>query len=142
MSPLASTSAQPPSEARPSNPRPAPLSEDIRRKLPDWVECMAYRVEPGRYRAICLDFSLVAESSESMLDAQHRLVDQIADYLEDVIREGCPPHLVQRGLTRLERIHLRAVIAWLGLKGLAGALVPIRVNGERADWKQPIGSAC
>ena len=80
-------------------------------RIPKRVECVAWEYQPERYRALCLEFSLVAESAVSMLDAQRRLEAQILDYLREVIAEGCPDHLVNRGLSRRERCEL-----WLEIK--------------------------
>jgi hypothetical protein len=110
-------------------------------RLPKHVECVAYRVRSGRYRALCLDFSLVAESTQSMLDAQNRLELQIQDYVQDVIAEGVPPHLVNRGLSWAERLPL--LLRLLG-SSLQGALVPIlpaaRPRSTLAVWQEPVAS--
>lgn len=106
------------------------------------VECVAYEVSPGRYRAICLDLSLVAESRESMRDAQQRLVAQVVDYLTDAMAEGCPPHLLNRGFSRWERVGLRLRIAKRGLESLVSDVLsrPSSV-GDRAVWHEPV-AAC
>lgn len=112
-------------------------------KLPKSVECIAFEVGSGRYRAICIDFSLVAESTVSVLDAQNRLGEQIVDYVLDVIDEDFPPHLLNRRMSRFEYLKFRLGIALDGLQSFGCALLamvlpcPLEVH-ERAAWKQPI----
>jgi len=110
----------------------SPLPADF----PERVECIAYSVGRKRYRAICLDFSLVAESTVSVFDAQERLVELILDYIADVIGEGCPPHLVKRRLTFLERLPLRLMMVGFEFIGAFCAL--LNRGPERAVWCQPI----
>jgi len=114
--------------------------EEVQRRLPAEIECMAFRVKEGQFRAVCLDFSLIAESGTSLLDAQKRLESQLVDYVQDVIEEGCPPHLVRRGLSAWERRHLMARFYWAGLRGLLGSLplFPDGSSSDRATWKQPL----
>jgi hypothetical protein len=117
----------------------AVLYDEILDRLPRQIQCAAYRVRPGRYRAICPDFSLIAESEVSLFDAQERLISQIADYVHDIVLEGFPPHLVQRGFSRGERTRLLALMACEGVAALVSSALPrVAGFGERAAWMQPL----
>lgn len=121
---------------------PLPPHEVLRR-LPARVECVGFYAGKGRYRAICLDFSLVAESDISMLDAAERLTAQIQDYVLDIIEAGCPPHLVHRGFSQSERFLLWLRLALSGATGLLAALgPPMTARAERVVWRQPTAFAC
>lgn len=72
--------------------------------LPKFTKCIVFRVGDS-YRAICFDFSLVAEA-QSRAQAQARLWEQVADYAVDVALEGYPKHLVHRSVGFFERLKL------------------------------------
>ena len=108
-------------------------------RMPRRVQCVAWEYQPERYRAICIEFSLVAESTVSILDAQQKLMAQIVDYLRELVSEGCPDHLVNRGLSRreicalwleLKRVQLRS---WWTERFSHGPSF-----GDRAYWHQPV----
>ena len=108
-------------------------------KFPERLHCVAFYAGNGRYRSICLDLSLVAESTDSMIDAQERLIAQIVDYVGDVIGEGCPPHLTRRGVGVREQLSLRLWLLGQGVGDLLSTLPPFaNRGGERASWLQPI----
>jgi hypothetical protein len=120
---------------------PDPSLEAALRRLPRTLKFVAYRVKPGRYRAICIDFSLVAESSKGLDDAIERLDRQVYDYVCDLIEDGFPPHRLNRKFSTWEQFALNLRLARLGLAGLVGALVPAAgLNDERAVWQKPIPS--
>jgi hypothetical protein len=115
---------------------PLPFDE-VQKRMPARVDCMAYRVG-ARYRAICLDFSLIAESSVSIRDAQERLADQLADYVADVVAEGCPPHLVNRAHNWIDARQLRILIGWAGVKSSLAAMFGPSHSIDKACYTEPL----
>lgn len=116
--------------------QPQKVDERVLRKVPRRVECVAYAISGGRYRAICLDFSLIAESEESLFDAVRHLQAQIESYVDDMVEQGCPDHLVNRGLSFWERLPLRLMLAAYSLLGSCRNL--LNKESDSATWRQPV----
>jgi hypothetical protein len=118
----------------------SPLSrEELLRRFPESLHCVAYQAERSRYRAICLDLSLVAESPDSIVRAQELLLEQICEYIQDVAALGAPEDLARRELPRIDRARLKALLAWKGVVSLLEPIMPKWQRfAQRAEWRQPV----